>query len=115
MFLVCRLVNGLALNTILSASWDKSVKVWSLSPTGSQCLLTIRGHQQAVWAVLHTTSDFIVTGSADKIIKVHKNDGSLIRTLTGSLINRKIQEVKAILCYCENTFTKESEYIIEKK
>ncbi|KAK7576747.1 hypothetical protein V9T40_013033 [Parthenolecanium corni] len=80
---VCRLVNGLALNTILSASWDKSVKVWSLSPTGSQCLLTIRGHQQAVWAVLHTTSDFIVTGSADKIIKVHKNDGSLIRTLTG--------------------------------
>lgn len=58
-----------------------------ISRTGSQCLLTIKGHQQAVWAVLHTKSDLIVTGSADKTIKVHKNDGSLIKTLTGTFEN----------------------------
>lgn len=62
------------------------MKVWSLSRTGSLCLLTIKGHQAAVWALLNTKSDLIVTGSADKTIRVHKNDGSLIKTLKGTNI-----------------------------
>ncbi|XKL66639.1 hypothetical protein PGB90_010059 [Kerria lacca] len=80
---VCKLVYGINTNILLSASWDKTVKLWHLSDQNSSCSLTIESHEAAVWAVLYTKQDFIITGSADKTIKIFQKDGSLIKTLTG--------------------------------
>lgn len=76
---------GINTNILLSASWDKTVKLWHLSDQNSSCSLTIESHEAAVWAVLYTKQDFIITGSADKTIKIFQKDGSLIKTLTGIL------------------------------
>lgn len=74
---------GLQQNTILSASWDKTVKVWNLSQAGGTCVLTISKHDAAVWTVLQANEDLIITGSADKTIKCFQSNGNLVKTLTG--------------------------------
>lgn len=83
--IVCRLINGIEVNTIVSASWDKTAKVWSLSGSEPSCLKTIKGHEAAVWAVLCIRKSLIVTGSADKTIKIFGNDANLLKTLKGML------------------------------
>ncbi|OQR72259.1 phospholipase A-2-activating protein-like [Tropilaelaps mercedesae] len=43
---VCSLATG-QFGTLVSGSWDKTARVWS----GQKCMLTLEGHQGAVWAV----------------------------------------------------------------
>ncbi|KAJ3027276.1 UNVERIFIED_CONTAM: hypothetical protein HDU68_004141 [Siphonaria sp. JEL0065] len=63
---------------IISGSWDKTVKLW----INYECVLTLEGHAQAVWAVMSAGDYGILTASADKTIKLWK-DGKCVRTLTG--------------------------------
>ncbi|PSN46406.1 Phospholipase A-2-activating protein [Blattella germanica] len=46
-------------------------------------LATLSGHEAAVWCVVQLRGGDIVTGSADKSIKIWKKDGSFKTTLTG--------------------------------
>ncbi|KAJ3069229.1 hypothetical protein HDU98_007711 [Podochytrium sp. JEL0797] len=63
---------------IISGSWDKTVKLW----INWECVLTLTGHSQAVWAVLSAGGNGILTASADKTIKFWK-DGNCVHTLSG--------------------------------
>lgn len=82
---VCKIVNSNKKNVVLSASWDATVKMWSISEDDTKCILTIKIDQTSVWAVLHMKRDLIVTGSADKLIRLFNVNGVLIKTLTGTL------------------------------
>ncbi|TPP56316.1 Phospholipase A-2-activating protein [Fasciola gigantica] len=58
--------------TVISVSWDKTAKIWK----NGTCLLTIKGHEAAVWCVLYVfgfeLECQIVTGSADHSIRLWK-------------------------------------------
>ncbi|KAJ3262722.1 hypothetical protein HDU77_000238 [Chytriomyces hyalinus] len=75
---VCALARDEATGAIVSGSWDKTAKVW----VDWQCVLTLTGHEQAVWAVLAAGAHGVLTASADKLIKVWK-DGKCVRSLSG--------------------------------
>lgn len=83
--LVCRLVNSTEPNVFLSASWDTTVKMWFISDKQAECILTIKSHQLSVWAVLHMKCNLILSGSADKTIRVFSANGSLIKIFTGNV------------------------------
>lgn len=64
---------------IVSGSWDKTARVWS----GQQCVLTLQGHLEAVWATdVFPTQNLILTGSADHTIRLWRN-GTCERVFTG--------------------------------
>ncbi|WRT66660.1 uncharacterized protein IL334_003620 [Kwoniella shivajii] len=58
--------NGL----IATGSWDKTVIVWK----DFKKVLTIEGHEQAIWAVKFVGEDRLLTASADKKIILHSLD-----------------------------------------
>ncbi|KAK9366870.1 WD40-repeat-containing domain protein [Lipomyces kononenkoae] len=51
---------------LLSGSWDKTARVW----VDRECKYILRGHEQAVWAVLVLAPNQYITGSADKTIRL---------------------------------------------
>lgn len=79
--LVCKIVAGIEENTILSASWDKTAKLWDL--VTCKVISTFSGHEAAVWSVIQLPDGVIATASADKKIKIWIKNGSCIRTLSG--------------------------------
>ena len=64
---VCSLHVG-SIGIIISGSWDKTARVWR----NWQCQYELKGHDQAVWAVLAMPNDEYFTGSADKTIRKWK-------------------------------------------
>lgn len=52
--------------TIVSGSWDKSVRVWHKGA----CVTALAGHTLAVWAVCVLPNGDIISAAADKLIKV---------------------------------------------
>lgn len=78
---VCCVSPGAKANTLLSASWDMTTKLWCLETQQSK--LTIQAHEMAVWAVVQLSNGIIVTGCADKSIKLHSEEGVYLKTLTG--------------------------------
>lgn len=83
---VCSLSAGLNDRTALSASWDATACVWKLDGSTDPSL-TLSGHQGAVWSAIQLPSGEIVTGSADKTIRVWDRDGQFQRTLTGMIFD----------------------------
>lgn len=79
---VCNVSAGINKNTVLSASWDMRACVWALDGSVTP-LTTFLGHQAAVWCVIQLHEGDVVTGSADKNIKIWKKNGSLRSTLAG--------------------------------
>ncbi|XP_075234565.1 phospholipase A2 activator protein isoform X2 [Lycorma delicatula] len=79
---VCHLATGTAPGTFLSASWDHTCKVWLLS-SPNEPLVTLTGHQMAVWSCLQLSSGFILTASADKTINVYSSDFKPYKSLSG--------------------------------
>ncbi|KAL1449471.1 hypothetical protein WDU94_001975, partial [Cyamophila willieti] len=78
---VCCVSPGAKENSLLSGSWDTTAKLWCLE--SQQSNLTIRSHEMAVWGVVQLTNGIIVTGCADKTIKLHSEEGAFLKTLTG--------------------------------
>lgn len=75
---VCALASG-KFGTLLSGSWDCTAKVW----LNDRCMLTLEGHEAAVWDVaLMPSQGLMLTASADKLIKLWKA-GKCERTFTG--------------------------------
>ncbi|KAI1778719.1 PFU-domain-containing protein [Hypoxylon cercidicola] len=54
---------------IVSSSWDKTARVWSLQKWETEAILA--GHGEAVWDVLPLDETTIVTASADKNIRIY--------------------------------------------
>ena len=89
-------INGVAClsnERVVSASDDKTIKVWNLAGgiplPGSpifrvECLHTLRGHRSSVLCVAALPRDRIVSGSRDKTLKVWDvNHGLCLQTLRG--------------------------------
>jgi phospholipase A-2-activating protein len=83
---VCALAVGTDARTghplLLSGSWDQTARVWDLAT--AETLHVLRGHGAAVWAVAVASADGgdVVTGSADKTLRLWRH-GACVRTLTG--------------------------------
>ncbi|KAF8429152.1 WD40-repeat-containing domain protein [Tirmania nivea] len=67
-------------NTIISGSWDCKARVWS--SRNWETVHILEGHTASVWAVLALDENVILTGSADKTIRMWK-DGKLVKILKG--------------------------------
>ncbi|KAF9967996.1 hypothetical protein BGZ70_007280 [Mortierella alpina] len=66
---------------VVSASGDKSIKIWSLE-TG-ECLRTLEGHTRGI-ACIQFEGNVIVSGSSDKTIKIWDiTKGECVKTLIG--------------------------------
>ena len=84
-------VAGLPNERAVSASDDRTLKVWNLAGAvslygslGVQCLHTLRGHRSSVLCVAALPRDRIVSGSRDKTLKVWDvNHGLCLQTLRG--------------------------------
>ncbi|XP_076180286.1 phospholipase A2 activator protein isoform X2 [Ptiloglossa arizonensis] len=79
---VCKLRTGKKEGTFLSSSWDLSAKLWDINDL-SKPQLNMIGHTAAVWCVTDLLNGSIVTGSADKLVIVWADDGSIQHKLTG--------------------------------
>ena len=82
-----RAVTGLALHAgqLISCGWDHSVRVWSGVPgvAGEYSVAhNLKGHSAAVWAVVVLPDGTVASASADKSIKLWKED-ACHKTLTG--------------------------------
>jgi phospholipase A-2-activating protein len=59
---------------IVSGSWDMEARLWEVGKWGESTVL--QGHTASVWAVLAYDSDTIITGCADKQIRIFQTSGS---------------------------------------
>ncbi|MBV9689061.1 MAG: TIR domain-containing protein [Ktedonobacteraceae bacterium] len=69
--------------SLVSGSWDKTIKVWNVQ-TG-HLLRSLKGHTGSVWSVvISPDGQSLVSGSGDKTIKVwNVQTGNLLRSLKG--------------------------------
>lgn len=58
-------------NILLSGSWDHKVKVWDIS---NKKLITTIEHPGTVWSIKFIDDTRFVTGCADKILRIYKNN-----------------------------------------
>ncbi|KAI9862047.1 MAG: hypothetical protein M1824_001792 [Vezdaea acicularis] len=67
---------------IVSGSWDGSGRVWGIGKWETKAVL--EGHEGSVWAVLAWDKDVIITGCADKLIRIFTSTGELVRKIRGA-------------------------------
>jgi len=79
---VCSLAAAGKECSIISGSWDKTAKVWTINDSGFNCV-TFEGHEQAVWAVCTLKDGKYATGSADKMIGIWNSLGQKLLVLKG--------------------------------
>ena len=79
---ICALDVDPAGKYIVSGSWDQEARIW---PVGKwECDAVLKGHSGSVWAVLAYDPGTIITGCADKNIRVYHRGGKLLQTITGN-------------------------------
>ena len=64
----------------VSGSWDQSAIVWN---SQHEKIVTLKGHNNLVWAVAFLGEDKVLTGSADRTIKAWTLTGELVQTFVG--------------------------------
>ncbi|KAB8075950.1 PUL domain-containing protein [Aspergillus leporis] len=67
---------------VVSGSWDSTAKLWKVGHW--ECDVTFEGHQGSVWAVLAYDKDTVITGCADKSIRIFNASGKLLKTINDS-------------------------------
>ncbi|KAK2750416.1 hypothetical protein FQN57_003896 [Myotisia sp. PD_48] len=68
---------------LVSGSWDSSARLWGIGGKWSRDVV-FEGHNGSVWAVLIYDKETVVTGCADKLIRVFHTSGKLLNTIQGS-------------------------------
>lgn len=70
---------------IISGGWDAEARVWKVGKWDDTTVL--KGHEGSVWAVLAYDPSNIITGCADKQIRIFSPTGQLIRSIaTGDVV-----------------------------
>ncbi|XP_073826829.1 phospholipase A2 activator protein isoform X2 [Musca autumnalis] len=81
---VCSIASGVEPHSIITGSWDKTARIWTIDESGAYTFVELKGHEAAVWSVasMPETKKF-VTGSADKSICFWNAKGEKLRLLKG--------------------------------
>lgn len=75
---------GLEPHSLITGSWDKTARIWRITPLDNSISHTeLTGHEAAVWSVTTLSGEKYVTGSADKSIFVWNREGQRVRVLKG--------------------------------
>ncbi|XP_055859180.1 phospholipase A-2-activating protein [Episyrphus balteatus] len=80
---VCSISKGVESMSIVSGSWDKTARIWTIDESGLSCAVVLKGHESAVWAVISLPNKQFVTGSADKTIVYWNAAGERLKVLQG--------------------------------
>ncbi|KAI1391746.1 PFU-domain-containing protein [Hypoxylon trugodes] len=67
---------------IVSGSWDKTARIWSINKWETEAILA--GHEEAVWDVLPLDETTVITASADKNIRIYD-----LRSVVGGEVQPK--------------------------
>jgi phospholipase A-2-activating protein len=68
-------------DTLVSGGWDAQARVWSIAK--GECTAELKGHDAAVWAVMIYDDNTIITGCADKAIRIFSHNAKLLQTIPG--------------------------------
>lgn len=81
---VCAVASGVQERTIITGSWDKTARIWTIGDFAGNTSIALVGHEAAVWSVttLKKLNQFI-TGSADKTIAYWNSKGERLKVLKG--------------------------------
>ncbi|QKX63519.1 uncharacterized protein TRUGW13939_10690 [Talaromyces rugulosus] len=75
---------------VVSGSWDATARLWRVGKWETE--VTLDGHQGSVWAVLAYDQNTVITGCADRLIRIFNTSGKLLKTIKDS------QDVVRALC-----------------
>jgi len=78
---VCTLDGSSDGKTLISGGWDQQVRVWDIAQ--GETIKELKGHDASVWAVLSYDADHIITGCADKHVRIFHSSGKLIKDIGG--------------------------------
>ena len=70
--------------TAITASADRTARVWNIGPEGGSSARTLAGHGQNVTSASFTAAGAMVTGSGDKTVRTWDSGGSNTHTLSGA-------------------------------
>jgi phospholipase A-2-activating protein len=73
---------------IVSGSWDMEARLWEVGKWGDSTLL--QGHTASVWAVLAYDSNTIITGCADKQIRIYQTSGTQVQSIQAPEVVRAL-------------------------
>ncbi|RVX71451.1 hypothetical protein B0A52_05023 [Exophiala mesophila] len=85
---VCSLDVDAAARYFVSGSWDSTAKLWEVGRWEPS--VDLPGHTATVWAVLAYSRDTIITGCADRAIRVFDERGKLMASWDGKDIVRAL-------------------------
>lgn len=88
---VCSLAASERGDFIVSGSWDNTAKVWSVGKWEVE--LDLPNHTATVWAVLAYDRETIVTGCADRAIRVFTTSGKQLVSFDGMDVVRALAKV----------------------
>lgn len=80
---VSTMTAGFEPNSLVSGSWDKTCRIWTIAGFGPSESITLVGHEQAIWIVVTLSTGYYVTGSADKNIYFWNRKGEKVKVLKG--------------------------------
>ncbi|KAH8701794.1 putative polyubiquitin binding protein [Talaromyces proteolyticus] len=67
---------------IVSGSWDATARLWRVGNWATEVVFD--GHQGSVWAVLAYDKYTVITGCADRIIRIFNTSGKLLKSIKDS-------------------------------
>ena len=75
----------------MSGSWDSTAKVWEIGKW--EVAVDLAGHTATVWSVLAFNQEIVITGCADRAIRVFDVCGKLINSWDGQDIVRALAKL----------------------
>lgn len=91
---VCSLAVDASGSFIVSGGWDGQGILWRVGKWESETIF--QGHEGSVWAVLAYDSETVVTGCADKTIRIFHTSGKLLRSIRTAEVIRALCKVPKV-------------------